>query len=521
MKNFLCSERLRASRTDGERTRKGSSDKRTNICSDFGRVVFSSACRRMHDKTQVFPLTKDDNIHSRLTHSLEVMTLGRSFAVDLMVKPKFRKLFKPEGMDNRTFYIELDSLLSTICLSHDIGNPPFGHFGETTIQKYFTKMFDDLRIDINIGNYQSPILYGLLHTIDNDKKLDEKKKEERKQKCLDNLKDFLNPDNSELLDFTSFDGNAQGFRVLTKTQFLNDLYGLNLTYASLASFLKYPNFGKPCKEEGIALHKHGVFITEREFVKKVMDGCNISKLDHKPSYSRHPFSFIMEACDTICYLVMDIEDAYNKGWISFEMIEHLKNSKLKKVLRTSKTHYDKDNPERKKIVQLRVDLINYFVSYAMRRFMKNLQNIIDGSFNEELLFDKKDKNCLASFLSDFSVKNIYSQREIQSLELTGDAVLTGIMDHYVKFLFSEDESYRMKGKKLISHASFYTTLQEHLNMEANNDSKKAKKAWLEYTNFDPKDLTFGERIRIIRDFVSGMTDRFALLHYQKLNGQKI
>lgn len=521
MKIFLCSERLRASRTDGERTRKGSSDKRTNICSDFGRVVFSSACRRMHDKTQVFPLTKDDNIHSRLTHSLEVMALGRSFAADLIAEPEFNKLFKPDGMDNLTFYIELESLLSTICLSHDIGNPPFGHFGETTIQNYFTKMFDDLRIDIKKRNYKSPILYGLLHTIDNEKEVKEENKEERKQKCLENLIDFLDPDNPELLDFTSFDGNAQGFRVLTKTQFLNDLYGLNLTYASLASFLKYPNFGKSCKDDGIALHKHGIFTTEKEIAKEVMDKCKISKLDNKPSYSRHPFSFIMEACDTICYLVMDMEDAYNKGWISFKMIENLDNSELKKVLKESKKHYDKDNPERKKIVQLRVDLINYFVSYAICRFMSNLQKIIEGSFNEELLFDEKNENCLAKFLSDFSIKNIYSQREIQSLELTGDAVITGIMDHYVKFLFSEDKSYRMKGKKLISHASFYTTLQEHLNMEANNDSMKAKKAWLEYTDFDPKDLTFGERIRIIRDFVSGMTDRFALLHYQKLNGQKI
>lgn len=477
----------------------------------------------MHDKTQVFPLTKDDNIHSRLTHSLEVMTLGRSFAADLMAEPEFNKLFKPDGMDNLTFYRELESLLSTICLSHDIGNPPFGHFGETTIQNYFTKMFDDLRIDIKKRNYQSPILYGLLHTIDNDKEVKEENKEEKKQKCLENLIDFLDPDNPELLDFTSFDGNAQGFRVLTKTQFLNDLYGLNLTYASLASFLKYPNFGKPCKNKGeaIALRKHGIFITEKELVQKVMDGCNISKLDHKPSYSRHPFSFIMEACDTICYLVMDIEDAYNKGWISFKMIENLDNSELKDVLEKSKTHYDNDSPERKKIIQLRVDLVNYFVTYTIRRFISNLQEIIDGSFNEELLLDEKDNNCLARFLSDFSIKNIYSQREIQSLELTGDAVLTGIMDHYVKFLFSGDESYRMKGKKLISHASFYTTLQEHLNLEINNDSKKAKKAWLAYAYFDPKDLTFGERIRIIRDFVSGMTDKFALSHYQKLNGQKI
>lgn len=539
MANYLCSERLRQSKTDGERQNKEAFDKRTNIDSDFGRLVFSSAVRRLHDKTQVFPLTNNDNLHSRLTHSLEVMTIGRSFTVDLMSHKEFTKAFKPDDMSELMLYRQLESLLSTICLAHDIGNPPFGHFGETTIQNYFSKLFDDLRLALKDSNLNHPIIYGILHTIDNDKNINEEDKQKEKDNCLTQLKTFLQEDNPELLDFTSFDGNAQGFRVLTKNQFLNDLYGLNLTYASLASFLKYPNIGKPDKHDKIALHKHGVFTTEKDAMKKVMDGCGIKSLNDN-SYNRHPLSFIMEACDTICYLVMDMEDAANKGWITFEMIEDLANGlpknrdeiseaesnqqknkekpnkKLQEVLKNCYKHFSADDPKRKKIVQLRVDLINYLVKYAIDRFIKNLSAILDGQFKEELLFNEKDPDCLAECLSKFSVKEIYSKREIESLELTGDAVISGLIDHYIKYLFSGEKSYRLRGRDMISHASFYTTLQEHLDSLNNG-----KKAWVEYDKFDPSRLSFGERIRIIRDYVSGMTDKFALQQYQKLNGQKI
>jgi dGTPase len=343
----------------------------------------------------------------------------------------------------------------------------------------------------------------------------------------------LEPSNPELLDFTEFDGNAQGFRVLTKNQFLNDLYSLNLTYASLASFLKYPNIGKSNKGKdiNIALHKHGVFTTEYSQMKKVMEGCGINRIGNE-AYCRHPFSYIMEACDTICYLVMDLEDAANKGKINFDILEHVAidgdknikdeknhiiiNKDLQTVISACKSHFDEEDPQRKKIVQLRVDLIHYLIKYAIKRFVDNLDDIINGNFKEELLFDKKNENCLADYLLKLSMIYIYRQREIESLELTGDAVISGIIDHYIRFLFNGEKGFRQRGKDLISHASFYTILQEHLDKE-----NKKEKAWVVYDKFDPKDFSFGERLRLIRDFVSGMTDKFALSHYQKLNGQKI
>jgi dGTPase len=188
---YLNAERLRPS------GRETQNDPRNEFESDFGRVIFSPAIRRMHDKTQVFPLTTDDNIHSRLTHSMEVMAIGHSLGIRLCEDKIFQRYVK---RDLHTILREIPVLLKNSCLVHDIGNPPFGHFGEAVIQDYFSKLF--VRKDIKFN-------------------LTEVEKE----------------------DFKKFDGNAQGFRVLTKLQVLDDPFGLNLTYATLASYVKYPNTG--------------------------------------------------------------------------------------------------------------------------------------------------------------------------------------------------------------------------------------------------------------------------------------
>lgn len=181
-KKYLSSERLRTSSITPE-NRRAHNDYRTDIESDFGRVIFSSACRRLHDKTQVFPLTTDDNIHSRLTHSMEVMNIGQSFVYTLSESDAFKK---HTGLDDITILRDLAAALKVACLVHDIGNPPFGHFGEDSLQSYFTKLF------------KAPPEW-----------MSKKDKNE-----LGLLK------YSDKLDYTQFDGNAEGLRVLTKLQFI-------------------------------------------------------------------------------------------------------------------------------------------------------------------------------------------------------------------------------------------------------------------------------------------------------------
>ena len=210
------------------------------------------------------------------------------------------------------------------------------------------------------------------------------------------IDEFLTSSNLKF-DYTEFDGNAEGFRVLTKLQFLNDLHGLNLTSASLASFLKYPNTGKSKKsknkdEDQLAQHKHGVFETEKDVLQKVMEACDITKIDDN-SYHRHPISYIMEASVTICYLLMDLEDAISKGWFGYNDVRTLlmQSKKGDNIIHMSEGHFDADAPEKKRIVQLRSELMSYLVKLAFDNFKNHFKDICEGKYMEELVFDDKEQ----------------------------------------------------------------------------------------------------------------------------------
>ncbi len=438
---LLNSKRLRKS------SRSSNIDPRNPFESDLGRVIFSPAVRRMHDKTQVFPLTTNDNIHSRLTHSLEVMTIGYSLGLRLIKEDEFLK--KSQLTEIETLR-SIPIILKTICVAHDIGNPPFGHFGEEIIQNYFKKLFKKNK-------------YGLKPT--------------------------------QRTDFTSFDGNAQGFRVLTKLQVLNDCYGLNLSYATLASYLKYPNPNEIDKSK-VNLKKRGVFRSEANYLKKIAKGCGLINKDNV--VIRHPLSFLMEAADSICYYIMDIEDGFNKGWFSFdEIYSQLKKYKsIESILKKAK---DKENNSHK-MVTLRIELISYLVDLAIKNFITNYELIYSGEYHKELIFD--DPNGIAKFLDKFNFEKVYPNREITSLELTGNSVLVGLLDYYINFIFHENKHYKKRALGLISSSLKKAALLE------NNIS-----------NFD--DLNNYSKFRIIVDYISGMTDQYALNHYQKLSGQKI
>jgi len=453
-KKLLNGGRLKKSSRNTDST----GDVRNDFESDFGRIVFSSAIRRMHDKTQVQPLTTDDNVHSRLTHSMEVMAIGHSLGIRLCENSHFRKII---GETKTNIFREIPVILQNACLVHDIGNPPFGHFGERVIRKYFDHFFS-LR-----GKVQKK----------------------------------LNLNKLEREDFTLFDGNAQGFRVLTKLQVLNDRFGLNLTYATLGAYLKYPNAGS-IDRKSLSRKKRGVFQSEKGELRKVLTQCGLYA---NKRIVRHPLCYLMEAADSICYLVMDIEDGFNKGWYNFDFIV----SKLENIdgvtaevakIKSRKNKYGEDITM---MVALRIYLIQRLVELAISNFVKNYREIKDGTYRHELIEDDESK--LSKTLREFTETNIFPKREITSLELTGHSVLSGLLDYYIKFIFGDDEHYRKRAQGLISQSILRVAFIE-------NNLKE---------NTDVKELSDYYKLRTIVDFISGMTDQYAVDHYQKLSGQKI
>ncbi|NUN08320.1 MAG: dNTP triphosphohydrolase [Ignavibacteriaceae bacterium] len=455
-KNLLNENRLRPS------SRDKSDDFRNEFESDNGRIIFSPAVRRMHDKTQVFPLTNDDNIHSRLTHSLEVMSVGESIALNILNNQKFKNI---SGLDQSHYLRQIPVIVKNACLVHDIGNPPFGHFGEAVIQGYFKNLF--------------------MHDRENEEK---------------NLNPKFEISNLERQDFEYFDGNAQGLRVLTKLQVLDDSFGLNLTYATLGAYIKYPNFDELISDkssvEYLTRKKRGIFQSEKEYFKTIASNLGI---ESNQKYLRHPLAYIVEAADSICYLIMDIEDGYNKGWYNYDYIKDVlsKNKPLKdlfeKIDKASKS-------EISNIVNLRHGLIKYFVVLSVNNFINNYDSIMNGAYLKELI--KDDENEVAKELSNYCTSKIFSNREITSLELTGHSVIKGLLDYFIDFTFSTNCAYRKRAVGLIS--------------------KSIKKAAILETGKDSfEELSSYYKLRVIVDFISGMTDQFALNQFRKISGQKI
>lgn len=492
IEKLFMKERLRQSSVT-QHERSEANDARDDFESDLSRALFSSAARRLHDKTQVFPLTSDDNIHSRLTHSMEVMNVGASLAKDVCFNEGFRKKYAIENVYE--LYDPMRAILQTVCLVHDIGNPPFGHFGEQTICEYFKRFFRE-NPDV-LGGYSS-------------------------------WSD----------DFTKFDGNAQGFRVITKLQFIDDLFGLNFTRSSLASYLKYPNCGGCDKSPSspIEHHKHGVFCADKDYLDRVMGD---SRCSSNVSYKRHPFVFLVEAADSICYLSMDLEDAYNKGWFTLSQLydewqqfcscsDEKTHNLFDSLHRATATV---GSAGRKGFIRFRINIIRYLVDKAVEKYLENFESILSGDYNEELILD--DENRVAEFLKIFCVRNIYSRKEIQSVELTGWSVINGLLDIYTKLLLG-DKVYMRHGEAMISLSVLRANKMDYMLRDDIIEWSPADKLYVRKSDgakiydidalcdeFSFERLPNYYRLRIIVDFISGMTDKFAVKHYQKLSGQRI
>lgn len=473
-------------------------DCRNQFESDLGRVIFCPAIRRMHDKTQVIPLTSGDTILTRLTHSMQVMSVAESLAHYYTRSERFIKTYgdKAYGYD-----ASISAILRTAALLHDIGNPPFGHFGEITIQNYFKKYLEDTHI---ITERQA-------------------------------------------LDFTQFDGNALGLRIVSKLQYTGTLDGLNLTYPTLAAYLKYPNKGKADEEGYVGEHKHGIFFTEEKLFNDIVKSCNLtrpSKEKDKEAYKRHPLSFLVEAADSICYGTMDLEDGYNIQWYDFQdMIDTLNKFVYKRAVKKDKVGVlkkystDSKNPEtfsieelirftrkwrdgtekdkRRLILDFRVAMIGYLTKLAIDNFVKHLEEIDTGIYTKELL--KDDDYQVFSALSDFAKYKIIARRDIQEVELTGNSVINGLLNILMNYAFSEDKKFRSKIKAVISKSRMEVMLHEHDYPDVMFKKFTEEDLW----NFDIENLDNYSKLRLIVDFVASMTDKYSVELYQKFAGMRM
>lgn len=476
--DYLSNERYRSVSEFKDRLSKDSDEeKRNDFESDFGRVAFSSAIRRMHDKAQVMPLTTGDSVHTRLTHSIEVMSIAYSLGISLCRDKDFIEVYgKEEAMElERT----IPMILKTAAFVHDIGNPPFGHFGEAVIQNYF--------------------------------------KEYLKKRIVTD---------KQALDFTCFDGNAEGFRILTRLQYIGDLSGLNLTYATLAAYSKYPNDNIPDKSY-IGRKKHGVFTSESDIFNKMVEACHMRTEDNK--IKRHPLSFLVEAADSISYSIMDIEDGLTMGWYSFDyIIKYLDDYLIKKtnnqdssILKTIGLDFDKKgidkNDEKRKMCDFRVAITRYLVSLAISKFKNNLENIDKGEYTKELI---EDGDMVSKALQDFAAKNIFPQYEIEQIELTGNSVIRGLLNILLDCAFNQDKKFRNHLKSVISK-TFLKVAKREENIKKTSPTEYEFFSKEEIAALDIEELSPYSKLRTIVDLISGMTDRYAVSMYQRLSGQRL
>ncbi len=451
--------------------------------SDRGRIINSAAIRRLQQKTQVFPLERNAAVRSRLTHSLEVQQTGR-FIVHTIFDRLSEERLKALGLDGMERAVE--TLVEMGCLMHDVGNPPFGHFGEAAINDWFTAHIPALFPD-----QVSASLPG---------------------------RDML------LRDICHFEGNAQAIRLL------QNLLGLNLTWSQAAIVMKYTRAAvepKPNAADKLSYlkKKPGWYFSEQSYINQLCDALEITQ-GH-----RHPLAYIMEAADDISYCLADIEDAVEKDILTLEELElHLLEQhrqllnqwQLSEDLALSNAvQHARQQAERQGINHvsqfftfLRARLIHPLVKHAASRFIDNLDAIFEGSFNQALLEDNSHAHAITETLKQVAVKQVFSHKEVERMELKGYRVISGLLEAYKPLLeLTADEfaSLAQPGKKpLIASRLFNKLPRKH---RATYD-KALKDANIDGSNCPA--LEFYHRCRLLQDYISGMTDQYAWDEYRTL-----
>lgn len=423
---------------------------RTDFQRDFDRIIFSSAFRRLQNKTQVFPLPGSVFVHNRLTHSLEVSSVGRSLGS--IIGEFFHDHFAGDlTEDSSNFYLHnLGNVIAAACLCHDIGNPAFGHSGEDAIASYFERNERDIKPKFN---------------------------------------------DKEWADLVNFEGNANAIRVLAQQQQGKDAGGTQLTLTTLASIAKYP-CEAIAKKKGI-LHrkKFGFFQNEKDIFLEIAKSTQMIQESADPYiFKRHPFVWLVEAADDICYNIIDMEDAHRLGIVSTadckNLFYELIKSETDDIGRVERK-LDSISNENEKISYLRAKVINALINKSIELYTSNLDLILEGRLEKGLLDIYKSENNTLQDIEQFSIDKIYNHRAVVEIENAGYNVMYELLDHFIpSILKSADDrkSYDKKALKLLPKQFFY---------EEGSDYQK---------------------VLGVVDFVSGMTDNYATDLYRKIKG---
>lgn len=416
-------------------------DIRSAFQRDYDRIIFSSPFRRLQNKTQVFPLPGSVFVHNRLTHSLEVASVGRSIA-----RIVSQELIKKSPEMANTALSEIDTIVAAACLAHDLGNPPFGHSGEKAISTYFENGSGKKLIDQIPANQWS--------------------------------------------DLIDFEGNANAFRTLTHQFNGRRKGGYSLTFATLASLVKYPY---PSYNKGDR-KKYGFFNAEITSFETVAKQCGLIKLDDQmPVYARHPLVYLVEAADDISYLIMDMEDAHKLRILSTEQTEKLltafHDQKDEDFSNYKNRIYQEVTDTNERIAFLRATAINRLVKSVSSIFVKHEAEILSGKFEGSLVdyLDVDLKRALDESRK-LSVKAIYNHPEVVKIELTGFHVLGTLMEEF---------SQAVIAPKTIYHRKLQSLLPEQ---------------------FKPQNDDTYSKLQSVIDFISGMTDLYAMQLYKDLRG---
>lgn len=410
---------------------------------DYDRIIFSHPFRRLQDKTQVHPLPEHDFVHTRLTHSLEVSSVGRSLGkrVGEIV------LQRHAGLDKNFSLFDFGAIVAAASLAHDLGNPPFGHAGEDAISDFF--------LDHTFGkSFQGKVT------------------------------------EAEWNDLIKFEGNAQGFRILNKNQ-----YGLKLTYATLGAFTKYPcpAYFPDRNKAKRSQKKFGFFQSEQAIFSEVATQLNLIPASNI-NWCRHPLTFLVEAADDICYSIIDLEDGCSLGLVSYAEAKALFTG----VITRSKSKLGKLDtlvslPE--KIGYLRALAIGDLMEECSTLFLDHEGDILTGKFDESLVDHCTSKNALQDIIK-ISIEKIYRARNVIEIEASGHEVLPGLLEEFIQggvCLMNKNTSRKYQNLVLLLPEEIRRAIQKHPDNHY-------------------------QMLRLIVDFVSGLTDRHALSLYRKIKG---
>lgn len=417
-------------------------DDRSEFKRDYDRLIFSSAFRRLQNKTQVFPLPGSIFVHNRLTHSLEVASVGMSIGNDIS-----RRVIQKRPELKDTLVEEIGTIVSAACLAHDLGNPPFGHSGEKAIQTFFSE-----------GPGQK-------------------------------IKSMVSSEFWD--DITHFEGNANAFRILTHRFKGRRQGGFVMTYSMLASIIKYPFASSLAGNHG----KFGFFASEAESYRKIADELGIfckSALGEPLKYARHPLVYMVEAADDICYEIMDIEDSHKLKILSFAETEHLLLSFFDEDIQQKirqRIIDEEMTDENEKVVYMRASVIGKLENECVAAFLAHEEEILAGTFEGSLIdhISERQKKAYKE-CEKISYSKIYQSKPVLDIELSGYQIMATLMEVFIEAAVNPSRFY---SKQLLRRVS---------------------------SQYDIENENLEERIMAVIDYISGMTDIYALDIYQKING---